>query len=193
MSDYKTREDIAREKEEFEEIKLAEEIRNTEHVEKLYNLIITNKYHEKNFGSKYKPEYIKDMLLHIGVEGKSYKSLAFKLGVSSSSLSNWEKAHPEWREARQCAEQGRLGSIEDTLIQLGTGKIKGNAAAAIFYAKNAAPDEFKDKREIGVSGAVTYVIDTGIPARKLPPQQADVVMEEIDYIINEEEDDEELL
>jgi hypothetical protein len=53
------------------------------------------------------------------------------------------------------------------LMDLGTGKTKGNAAAAIFYSKNAAPAHYKDKREIenNYQGTV-YVIDTGIGAKK---------------------------
>ena len=175
-----------------------DEIRDLDHVEDLYNLIMDNKWKkrtERESRSLFDPEiHIKQLLMHMGVKGKSYKSLAFVIGVSQTTLYSWEKQWPKWKEAKEMAELGRLGKIEDSLIDLGSGKNKGNAAAAIFYAKNAAPDDYKDKREIGVSGAVTYVIDTGIPARQLPserspfPQQADVVVEEIEFIVNEEDD-----
>lgn len=81
-----------------------------------------------------------------------------------------------WKEAKAIAEAGRLNSIEDMLTKLADGTYKGNAAAAIFYAKNAAPDEFKDKRDLEVTGGITYIIDTGIPS--LPkPDLKDVAIE----------------
>lgn len=103
----------------------------------------------------------------MGIKGKSYKSLAFKLGVSVKTLYDWEKKFPKWKMAKEMAENGRLGFLEDLLIDLGNGTNKGNAASAIFYAKNANPDEFKDKREVEHTGGVTYVIDTGIPAKQI--------------------------
>jgi len=175
-----------------------EEIRDLTHVEDLYNLIMTNKWKkrtEKESRSLFDPEiHIKQLLMHMGVKGKSYKSLAFVIGVSQTTLYTWEKSHPKWKEAKEMAELGRLGKIEDSLINLGNGKNKGNAAAAIFYAKNAAPDDYKDKREIGVSGAVTYVIDTGIPARQLPGQ-TEAIEAEFKEVVEElsSSDDEDLL
>tara|TARA_R110000782_G_scaffold41860_1_gene95633 strand:+ start:3486 stop:4082 length:597 start_codon:yes stop_codon:yes gene_type:complete len=177
-----------------------DEIRDLNHVEDLYNLIMENRWKKKpttrEAASLFKTEHIKVLLLHMGIKGKSYKSLAFVLGVSPSTLYKWEKAWPKWKEAKEMAELGRLGKIEDSLLDLGSGKTKGNAAAAIFYAKNAAPEDYKDKREIGVSGAVTYVIDTGIPARKLPGQEIPEAIEaEFKEIENEEalENDEDFL
>lgn len=114
--------------------------------------------------SKFKIRHVKIMLKHMGVDGKSYKSLAFKLGVHPKTMENWEKVYPEWKAAKDIAESGRLGVIEDLLSGVAHGQIKGQSAAAIFYSKNAAPDDFKDKQEIEHSGGVTYVIDTGIPA-----------------------------
>jgi len=114
----------------------------------------------------------------MGIEGKSYTSLGFRLGVSSvKTLYNWEKKHPEWVAAKEVAQSGRLFVIENMLQGLATGENKGNAAAAIFYAKNAAPDHFKDKREIEMGGSVTYLLDTGIPQRELPPGEVQEAIE----------------
>ncbi|MCK5021532.1 MAG: hypothetical protein KAS32_31265 [Candidatus Peribacteraceae bacterium] len=140
--------------------------------------------------TKYSDDFIPILLQHMGIEGKSYTSLTFKLGINTvTTLYNWEKRYPQWKRAKEMANNGRLGVIEDLLINLGTGKVKGNAAAAIFYAKNAAPDEFKDKREIDVGGSVTYVIDTGIPQRQLP--QGEETQEFIDADFTELHSDEE--
>jgi len=75
------------------------------------------------------------------------------------------------------------------LTDLADGSVKGNAAAAIFYAKNACPDLFKDKRELEVKGGVTYVIDTGIPAKQLPPELKAIeaeIIEEAEIVENDD-------
>ena len=191
----KSKEEIEIEREELEAALQAEEILDRNHVEKLFEAITSGKLNQKNGReSKYKEEYIKELLYHVGIQGKSYKSLAFKLAVSPSTLANWEEAHPKWKEAKEVANLGRLGSLEDTFIDLAKGRTKGNAAAAIFYAKNAAPDDYKDRKEVAVSGSVTYVIDTGIPARQLPNQDTENIIEaEVREILEDEEDDENLL
>lgn len=147
--------------------------------------------------SKYSDDFIPILLTHMGIKGKSYTSLTFKLGITSiKTLYNWEKVHPQWARAKEMAETGRLGVIEDTLLGLADGSKKGNAAAAIFYAKNAAPDEFKDKREIDIGGSVTYIIDTGIPQRQLPTEANESLSEaieaEFEEMIIEEEENEEM-
>ena len=142
--------------------------------------------------TSYEPEFIKVLLHHMGVKGKSYKSLAFKLGIASvKTLYNWETQHPEWKVAKEIANAGRLNYIEDLLISLADGTFKGNAAAAIFYAKNAAPEEFQDNRNLNISGGgVTYIIDTGIPAKRLPELTKAIIEAEFTEI--EKEEDEEL-
>ena len=143
--------------------------------------------------TKFRPEFIKTLLMHMGIKGKSYKSLAFKLGVASvKTLYNWEVSFPVWKKAKEVAQSGRLGYIEEMLTGLADGTYKGNAAAAIFYAKNACPDEFKDNRDIAVSGGVTYMIDTGIPSKELPAPISEAI--EAEFVeLSEEESLEDLL
>lgn len=143
-------------------------LENEQQVELLYDIIKNPlNYRDGKLNpnaSKFKIRHVKIMLKHMGVEGKSYKSLAFKLGVHPKTMENWEKVYPEWKAAKDIAESGRLGVIEDMLSGIAQGQIKGQSAAAIFYSKNAAPDDFKDKTIQEHQGSVTYVIDTGIPA-----------------------------
>ena len=153
---------------------------------------LTSQIKARGTASKYSDDFIPILLKHMGIEGKSYGSLAFKLGISNvKTLYNWEKRYPQWKKAKEMAEHGRLGVLEDTLLGLANGSIKGNAAAAIFYSKNAAPDEFKDKREIDVGGSVTYMIDTGIPQRQLP--ESEIIEAEYEEISEDIEDYEDLL
>lgn len=170
-----------------------EAIENKERIDDLYDYVMRGGHNKGDSGLKYDSRFIKVMFEHMCVEGKSYKSLAFKLGVNPSALHKWEKTHAEWAEAKKIAFEGRLGKIEEMLTDLGTGKAKGNAAAAIFYAKNAAPEDFKDKREeVHTHQGTVYMIDTGIPAKKDPPQLPSNEPEtiEADYkeIQNDEDD-----
>ena len=154
-----------------------------DHIARLTEQIMT-----RGTASKYSDDFIPILLRHVGIDGKSYGSLPFKLGIGNvKTLYNWEKRYPQWKRAKDMANNGRLGVLEDTLLGLGNGTIKGNAAAAIFYSKNACPDEFKDKREIEMGGNVTYMIDTGIPQRQLPVE--DIIHEaiEADYEVIEDE------
>lgn len=145
---------------------------------------------------KYRPQFLRTLLQHMGIEGKSYTSLQFKLGIAcKQTMYLWEKKYPEWKEAKEMAQAGRIEYCESLLQNLASGKNKGNAAAAIFYAKNAAPDEFKDKREMEVTGGVTYVIDTGIPSKQkqIPQQLSEEIIEAEFEQIEKEENDEDLL
>jgi len=169
--------------------KQKKEYEDQDKINEIYDFVMRGGKVKTNeaFERKYEPEMIKTMLQHMAVEGKSYKSLAYRLGVDIKTLYQWEKDHAEWKEAKKIAFQGRLGRVEEMLTKLGEGETKGNAAAAIFYAKNACPDEFKDKREIGhqVQGTV-YVIDTGIPSKnqvegKNKPQLPDSKIIESDF------------
>lgn len=120
------------------------------------------------------------MFDHMG-QGKSYASLAPQLGVKRNTLYKWEAKYPDWVEAKKLANEMRLLAVEELLLDLATGKLKGAAAAAIFYAKNACPEHFKDKREVDVGGGITYMIDTGIPPKKLVDVEAivgEIVYEE---------------
>lgn len=163
------------------------EEKDNETVEKLYDSIVNG--NRVGQPTKFEMEHIKVLLNHMGVKGKSYYSLAFVLGIKSvKTLYNWEKLHPIWKEAKEVAESGRLNCIEDNLINLANGTFKGNAAAAIFYAKNAAPDHFKDKRDLEITGGITWVIDTGIPSLPAPNNNIQQAIEAECHEITNSED-----
>lgn len=185
---------------EEKELSLIEILKNEKEEEEKAQFLLVSKLYNQARGvgapTKYRPEFIKVLLMHVGVKGKSYKSLAFQLGIASEkTLYNWESQHIEWKNAKKIAEAGRLNYIENLLCGLADGSLKGNAAAAIFYAKNAAPTEFQDNRNLTISGGVTYVIDTGIPAKQLPDIiiQESIAFQQTKEIEEEEERDEDLL
>jgi len=135
---------------------------------------------------KYNYERFSTLLVDHMSEGKSYASFAAVIGVKRNTLYKWENKYPQWKEIKAVANDYRLLWVEENLIGMANGTIKGQAAAAIFYAKNACPDHFKDKREVDVGVGITYLIDTGIP-----PKQVKNIVGEIAQQVEQEEEIEE--
>jgi len=150
--------------------------------------------------SKFRDEFVIVLLKHFA-EGKRYASLAPKLGVRLKTMYAWEKKYPLWAEAKAIGQGMSLEHHEDVLNALALGHVKGNAAAAIFNAKNVHPEEYKDKREMDLKGGgvATVIIETGIPAKKRIIEEeeeefieAEIVQpRQIEY--EEEDDDSDLL
>ena len=56
----------------------------------------------------YRPEYCEQLIEHMGT-GLSYEAFAGKLGVSKQTIYDWEKANPDFLDAKNIAfEQSRL-------------------------------------------------------------------------------------
>lgn len=103
--------------------------------------------------TKYDPAYC-DMLEPHFDEGFSYESFAGVVGVSKQTLYDWEKAYPEFLDAKKSNEAKSQLVWEKRLNSLAkTGE--GNATAIIFGLKNRASDSWRDKVETEHSGAVT--------------------------------------
>lgn len=102
--------------------------------------------------SKYDPAYCEAIEAHFA-EGLSYESFAGVAGVSKQTLYDWEKAHPEFLDAKKDHEAKSQLVWERRLSTLArTGE--GNATAIIFGLKNRAPDSWRDKVETEHSGTV---------------------------------------
>ncbi len=95
-------------------------------------------------------------------KGFSISALAGQIGVDRVSLYEWEKVHPEFREALGQARFMRVNALENKLLTSDAGP---HVTAAIFALKNAMPDEWRDRFEhTGADGgpiAVTVARFTG--------------------------------
>lgn len=103
--------------------------------------------------SKYKPEYC-DVLEGHFEQGYSYEAFAGRIGVSKQTLYDWEKAHPEFLDAKRRYEGLTQLFWEGRLIALAKDKDEGNATAIVFGLKNRAPDSWRDRTEQAHSGEV---------------------------------------
>jgi len=99
--------------------------------------------------TKYKGEETCNALIEHMARGLSYESFGAVINVNRSNIYEWEKKHPEFRDAKKEAfEKNRLFwesvGVEGTL-----GNIKNfNATMWIFNMKNRFPNEWKDRSEL---------------------------------------------
>ena len=120
----------------------------------------------------YKQEFC-DLLIDHMEKGYSYESFAGLLGVSKQTIYDWEKANPEFLDAKKRAtEKSRLFwekvGIEnivniETMEKGESGNFTAvkkslNSAAWIFNMKNRFKDDWKDKHENEFSGSIGTVI-----------------------------------
>lgn len=109
--------------------------------------------------SEYDPAYCAEVEAFMA-EGFSLTAFAGKLGVSRATIDNWTKAHPEFLEAVSRAKAKRLMHWEGAALRVSEkGGGPGTATIIVFGLKNMGGDEWADKREVELSGAlgVTYV------------------------------------
>lgn len=94
--------------------------------------------------TKYLPEFCEQCIEFMGL-GYSLTAFAGKIGVSRATVTTWLKEWPEFGEAAAIGQASRTMKLEETLLAGESGpKVQGH----IFALKNAAPDDWKDKREV---------------------------------------------
>lgn len=142
--------------------------------------------------TKYRDEYCEQILEHMR-EGLSASSFAGVVGVSMDTISEWRKVHPEFSEAVKKGQGSRVLYWEKRLCA----GSKNDALPIIFALKNVHPEEWRDRREIEMSGQViafepSLLLAAAEVARKLQekPQIIDVQTVEpkliVDQTVNKE-------
>lgn len=98
--------------------------------------------------SEYRPEFC-DTAREVMGQGFSKTALAGHLKVSRQTLLNWCDAHPEFLGAVKEGEAMRTAKLEHDLLSAPDGP---TVISRIFALKNAAPDEWRDRREVENTG-----------------------------------------
>ena len=116
----------------------------------------------------------------LAMDGLIDKEIADKMGVARSTLKLWEKKYPEFSDALKIGKQSADAKVLQSLFKRATGysdkekKIivemdsQGNqkpariettekhiipdVGAICFWLKNRRPDEWRDKKDVEVSG-----------------------------------------
>ena len=119
---------------------------------------------------KYRHIYSLLLVWHM-MKGYTYLSFGARLGVTDRTCRRWALDFPEFKAAREIGNGFMRYKWENIATTSAEGTNKGNAATIIFALKNYFPEEFKDKRELEMTGHM-YIIDTGID--RSVPQHVDV-------------------
>ena len=102
--------------------------------------------------TKYKPAYCKALATHFE-DGYSYESFAGVVGVSKQTIYDWEKAYPDFLDAKK-SNEGKSQFWWEKRLKLFATDGDGNATAIIFGLKNRAPASWRDKTETEHSGSI---------------------------------------
>lgn len=123
--------------------------------------------------SKYQPIYA-EMLVTWMSEGRRFKAFAGHpdVRVDFTTLETWAELHEEFATAREIGEAASLAYWEQEFVAKASGSEEldkddrrigsGHWEAMKFTGKNAHPDDFKEKVEVGHTGSLSFVVDTGI-------------------------------
>jgi hypothetical protein len=85
--------------------------------------------------SKYDPKYCEQLVEHMaGIH--SFETFAAIINVNPDTLYEWAKQHPEFSEAKKIGRMKCQLGCERLFKAQAAGKIKGNPASLIFFAKN---------------------------------------------------------
>lgn len=85
-----------------------------------------------------------DQVVEVMGTGLSLTAFAGKIGHHRDTLNEWGRQHAEFSDAVKRGQAARTAYLEQGLLDAKDGP---NVTSRIFALKNAAPDEWKDKRE----------------------------------------------
>lgn len=100
--------------------------------------------------TKFNPAYCQEVIAVMG-DGLSLTAFAGEIGVARSTINEWMSEYAEFSEAVKIGQGKRTAYLERGLLSEEVGP---RITARIFALKNAAPDEWKDKREVEHSGGI---------------------------------------
>lgn len=111
--------------------------------------------------SKYSPAYC-DEVIASGAEGLSLTAFAGVIGVDRSTINEWMAVHPEFSQACKKAQAKRT-------LYLERGMLSPDASGPMVTARrfalaNAAPDEWREKQAVELSGNVTISHEDALAA-----------------------------
>lgn len=83
--------------------------------------------------------------------GFSKTASAGMIGVCKTTFDNWTKEHPEFLAAVKRGETARTLKLEQDMLKAADGP---TVTSRIFALKNAAPDEWRDKKTTELEGKI---------------------------------------
>ena len=108
---------------------------------------------------QYKEWLEKDNLLLLqgwARDGLIDEQIAHNMGISTTTLYEWKKKYSEIADTLKKTKEVVDRQVENALFKKA---IEGDTTAMIFWLKNRRPNDWRDKRETALSGAVQTVPD----------------------------------
>jgi hypothetical protein len=103
---------------------------------------------------QYKTQYCQMLIDHMK-DGHSFASFGAKIDQGRTTLYDWLERHPEFREAKEIAENKALNLIETVFLGITFGRQVGdlemkkvNMAGLIFWLKTRGRKEYSEKYEV---------------------------------------------
>ena len=94
----------------------------------------------------------------LAAQGLSLEQIAASVGINVKTLVDRRDRYVEYSEALKRGKARGIAAVSNALF---TSATRGNVTAQIFFLKNRAPEEWKDRREHGVDmGAIQINIDS---------------------------------
>ncbi len=98
-----------------------------------------------------------DEIISLMATGLSLTASAADLGVHRDTLYDWEKTNPEFSDAIKLARGKRQLFLERRLITATEGPV---VTSSIFALKNAAPEDWREKQDVAVTGSMAVSFKT---------------------------------
>ena len=89
-------------------------------------------------------------------DGLTDEQIAHNMGISTTTLYEWKKKYSEIADTLKKTKEVVDREVENALFKKA---IEGDTTAMIFWLKNRRPNDWRDKRETALSGAVQTVPD----------------------------------
>ena len=89
-------------------------------------------------------------------DGLTDEQIAHNMGISTTTLYEWKKKYSEIADTLKKTKEVVDRQVENALFKKA---IEGDTTAMIFWLKNRRPNDWRDKRETALSGAVQTVPD----------------------------------
>ena len=118
--------------------------------------------------TKYDPAFCETVREQMAL-GFSKTAVAGFMGIARSTFHLWAEEHPEFSDAVKEGETARTYKLEGDLLSAPDGP---TVTSRIFALKNAAPDEWRDKQDVELTGKGGGPIET-ITRKIVDPQSGD--------------------
>lgn len=100
--------------------------------------------------TEFTPE-LGEQILALMQEGLSLAAAAAECDVHRQRVYEWADRHPEFADTIRLAQSKRQAFLEKRLLKSDAGPV---VTSTIFALKNAAPDDWREKREVEHSGTL---------------------------------------